>query len=547
MGASEFLTVSAALGPASRISPGTVPAYAETRASNVRRWPRTCGAMTRTRADLNALCLSYEGVASALRLTCNAIFATILLAGCTVGPDFTPPKGPQEVTYTPQGAAEKSAGNQHFAVGEKIVGDWWALYRSDPLNTVLQQAIAGNRSLVAAKATLAAAQQALLATQGGLYPQIDANAGAQRQHDNGAQFGLKTLPPGFPPYSSIYHVGGTVSYTLDIWGGTRRAIEESAALADAAYFELNAAYLTLTANAVVEAVTIASLRAQIATVGDIIADDQTNLRLVESEVRNGVATQLDIETAQSQLATDGTLLPPLRQQLSAAQHALAVLAGEAAGGWSPPDFDLDALSLPTELPLSLPSGLMRQRPDFLAAEAQLHAASAAVGVATAQLYPNITIDAATAFQTVAASSLFHGASNIWSVGANLTAPIFHGGTLEAERRRAEDEFNQALASWEQTVLQGFAQVADTLDALGHDAELLAAEQRAFEAASRSLALNRRAYSIGSVGILQVVDAERQLGEARLGVVRARAQRYLDTAQLFVAMGGGWWEWSGTQR
>ncbi len=480
----------------------------------------------------------------ALRLTAAATF---LLAGCTVGPDFTPRKGPQEETYTPQGAAEKGAGDQHFAVGEKIVGDWWALYRSDPLNKILQQAIAGNRSLIAAKATLAATQETLIATQGALYPQIDANAGAQRDHLNGAQFGLKTLPAGFPAYSSLYRVGGTVSYLFDIWGGTKRAIEQSAALADAADFEVDAAYLTLTGNAVTEAITIASLRAQIEAVGNIIADDETNVRLVESEVRNGIATELDVETAQTQLETDRTLLPPLRQQISAARHALAVLAGEAAGGWSPPDFDLDALSLPMELPLSLPSSLVRQRPDFLATEAQLHAASAAVGVATAQLYPNITINGALAQDTVSVASLFHGASNIWNIGVNLTAPIFHGGALEAERRRAEDEFNQALATWEQTVLQGFAQVADTLDALGHDAELLAAEQRAFQSASRSLALNRRAYTLGSVGILQVVDAERQLGEARLGLVRARAQRYLDTAQLFVALGGGWWEWRGAQR
>ena len=291
----------------------------------------------------------------------------------------------------------------------------------------------------------------------------------------------------FPAYSSLYRVGGTVSYLFDIWGGTERAIEQSAALADAADFEVDAAYLTLTGNAVTEAITIASLRAQIEAVGNIIADDETNVRLVESEVRNGIATELDVETAQTQLETDRTLLPPLRQQISAARHALAVLAGEAAGGWSPPDFDLDALSLPMELPLSLPSSLVRQRPDFLATEAQLHAASAAVGVATAQLYPNITINGALAQDTVSVASLFHGASNIWNVGANLTAPIFHGGALEAERRRAEDEFNQALATWEQTVLQGFAQVADTLDALGHDAELLAAEQRAFQSASRSLA------------------------------------------------------------
>lgn len=479
----------------------------------------------------------------ALRLTAVAAF---LLAGCTVGPNFTPPKGPQEENYTPQGAAEKSAGDQHFAVGEKIVGEWWTLYRSDPLNMVLKRAIAGNRTLVEAKATLAAAQQTLIATQGALYPQIDANAGAQRDHLSGAPFGLKTLPPGFPAYSNLYQVGGTVNYLLDIWGGTKRAIEESAALADAADFEVDAAYLTLTGDAVTEAITIASLRAQIAAVGDVIADDETTLRLVESQVRNGVATEIDVETARSQLETDHNLLPPLRQQLSAARHSLAVLAGEPAGDWSPPEFDLDALTLPKELPLSVPSSLVRQRPDFLATEARLHAASAAIGVATANLYPSITINGALAQETVSINSLFHGASNIWSIGANLTTPIFHGGSLEAERRRAEETFHQALAAWEETVLQGFAQVADTLDALGHDAELLATEERAFRSASRLLALNRRAYTLGSVGILQVVDAERQLGEARLGLVRARAQRYSDTTQLFVALGGGWWEWRAAQ-
>jgi NodT family efflux transporter outer membrane factor (OMF) lipoprotein len=198
--------------------------------------------------------------------------------------------------------------------------------------------------------------------------------------------------------------------------------------------------------------------------------------------------------------------------------------------------------LPNELPLSLPSELVRQRPDLLAAEAQLHAASAAIGVATAQLYPKITLSGALSQQAISLDTLFHGASNLWSFAGGLTTPIFHGGELEAQRRFTEDQFNATLATYEETVLQAFGQVADVLEALSHDAELLAEQQRALAAAESSLNLTRRSYSIGNVGILQVLDAQRLVERARLGYVRAKAQRYLDTAQLFVAMGGGWWDW-----
>jgi NodT family efflux transporter outer membrane factor (OMF) lipoprotein len=465
-----------------------------------------------------------------------------IFCGCTVGPDFLRPAAPADPAYTADGTAEQGTGDQHFAMGQKIAGDWWTLYRSAPLNAVLEQAIAGNRSLAGAQATLVAAQEALNQAMGGLYPQIDAGAGALRQHINGAQFGLKKLPPQFPPYSNIFRVGGTVSYAVDMVGGTRRAIEQSGALADAQDFALDAAYLTLTGNAVVEALTIASLRSQLATVEGIIADDQTNLRLVEREVGAGVATQLDIETARSQLASDRTLLPPLRQQVNVARHALAVLAGRAPSHWTPPDFDLDQITLPADLPLSLPSDLVRQRPDILASEAQLHAASAAIGVATAQLYPSLTLTGALTEQAISVDTLFHGAGAVWTIGGNLTAPLFHGGALEAQRRRAEATYDAALAAYEQTVLQAFAQVADVLDALGQDAELLAEQQSALQAAQASLDLTRRAYTLGSVGVLQVLDAQRLVEQARLGYVRARAQRYLDTAQLFLAMGGGWWNW-----
>jgi len=230
--------------------------------------------------------------------------------------------------------------------------------------------------------------------------------------------------------------------------------------------------------------------------------------------------------------------------LNVAEHALAVLLGKAPAEWTPPDLDLETIALPEELPLTLPSSLVRQRPDILAAEAQLHAASAAIGVATAQLYPDLTLSAAWTQQSGALGTFLDPASAAWSIGASLTAPLFHGGTLEAQRRAAVEGFNAELAVYRQTVLQSFGQVADVLRALEHDAELVAAERRALDTAEASLKLTQDSFSAGQATFLQVLVAQRLYQEARLGYVRARAQRYLDTAQLYVALGGAAADWNG---
>jgi NodT family efflux transporter outer membrane factor (OMF) lipoprotein len=463
----------------------------------------------------------------------------LLLGGCTVGPDFHLPWVPDQKAYR-AGPESDTAGEQHLDLGKQISGDWWRLYHSGPLTDVVEQAMAGNKTIVAAAASLAQARDVVTEATGALLPQVDANAAASRQRISPSQFGLSQLPAGFPPIFNSFSVGARVSYALDIFGGTRRSIEQAGALAEAADYQLDAAYLTLTGNAVNLAFTIAGINAQIRTVEGIIRDDDTNLRLVNDEVNAGTATQLDIETARSQLAADRTLLPPLRQQLSQSRHALAILSGKAPVDWTPPDFELADLTLPTDLPVSLPSALVRQRPDVLAAEAQLHAASAAIGVATAQLYPNLTLTAALSQEALSPGKLFWGASNVWSVGSGLTAPLFHGGELEAARRAAEDAYNAAVADYEQTVLQSFGQVADVLDALQNDADLVAEQRRAATAAESSLKLTRTAYTAGSVSVLQVVDAQRVAEQARLGYDRAQTQRLMDTAQLFLAMGGGWW-------
>jgi NodT family efflux transporter outer membrane factor (OMF) lipoprotein len=464
-----------------------------------------------------------------------------VLSGCTLGPDFRLPWAPAETTYHP-GSDASSAGEQRFDLGQKITGDWWQLYHSAPLAETVKEAVAGNKTLVATAASLAQAREVEAEASGGLFPQVDVGASASRQKISPSQFGLSKLPAGFPPIFNAFSVGPRVSYALDIFGEVRRSIERAGALADAADYALDAAYLSLTGTAVAEAITIAGANAQIRTVEDIIRDDDTNLRLVNDEVKAGTGTQIDTETATSQLAADRTLLPPLHQQLSQARHALAVLAGKAPADWTPPNFELADLTLPTDLPVSLPSALVRQRPDILSAEAQLHAASAAIGVATAQLYPNITLTASLAQEALSPDKLFWGASNVWSIGSGLTAPIFHGGELEAQRRAAIDAYDAAVATYEQTVLQSFGQVADVLDALQNDADLVIEERRAVTAAESSLRLTRIAYRNGGIGILQVVDAQRTLERARLGYVRARAQRLADTGQLFLAMGGGWWTW-----
>jgi len=450
-----------------------------------------------------------------------------LLAGCTVGPDFQPPPAPVDSSY---GAGEA-------ATGERIGGAWWTLFRSPALDQVVKDSVAGNRTLAAARSSLTQAALQARAVGGALYPQVDLTAAADRDRVNLAGYGF----PGAPTVITLYQVGPTISYDLDLFGKTHRQIEAADAVAAGQGYQLDAAYLTLTGDVVVQAVTIASLRAQIRAADDIVGDDEKNLSLVREAKAAGSATEVDVLHADSQLANDRTVLPPLRQQLSVARHALSVLLGRTPAAWSPPDFDLDGFHPPDRLPVSLPSALVRQRPDILAAEADLHAASAAVGIATASRYPDLTLSANLLEQAAYPGSVFHSAA---TVGGGLVAPLFHGGSLKAEQAAAEAAFETSQARYEQTVLRAFAQVADVLQGLAHDADEEAAQQKAVATADSSLRLTRLSYAAGNVGVLQVLDAQRQYQQARLGAVHAQAQRILDTAQLFLAMGGGWWEWEG---
>jgi NodT family efflux transporter outer membrane factor (OMF) lipoprotein len=475
---------------------------------------------------------SRTALASAIALAC-----ALGPGGCAVGPDFARPTPPAAARYTrdtlPEENASKSDSAQHIALGREIEGNWWTLFHSDAIDQLVAQALDHNRTLAASMATLAQAQEIALARAGSQYPQVNLTAGVGRQQ-YGDEFlgGFAKIPP-----FTYFAVGPTVSYTLDYTGGVARGVEQQYALAEVEQHQRDAAYLTVTGQAVMETLAIASVRAQIDTVETILVQDRDNLRLVQSAFDNGSVAREDVVSAQSQIANDMTLLPPLRQDLAEAHHALSVVLGRAPAGELPDDVDLAQITLPAQVPVSLPSELAHRRPDILAAEARLHAATSAVGVAQSNLYPKIQLSASVGQQSLKADQLFDRASNAWSIISGLTAPIFDGGTLRAERRAAVDAMRASAASYEQTVLEAFAQVADLLEGLDHDAEQLDAQDHAQQASQSSLELARISYKEGNVGVLQVLDAERSYQQARLGYVRAVAQRYLDTVQLFLALGG----------
>jgi NodT family efflux transporter outer membrane factor (OMF) lipoprotein len=461
-----------------------------------------------------------------------------LLAGCAVGPDFKRPDPPHAEQYTAPrvataatdaGAAER----QELLLGNSPATEWWHFFHSDALDSIVARALANNRRLTAEQWSLAQSQELVNAKAGGRWPQIDATAGVGRQK-YGAQF-LGPLPKA-PPFT-YFSVGATVSYSLDLAGGLTRSIEQQAALAEYQQHQVEAAQLMVTGNAVNQALEVAALHAQIATVEALLDRDRENLKLVQLAFDAGSVSRLDVVSAQSQLASDMTLLPSLRQQLAEARHALALSLGTGPADPSVPDLDLTQLTLPAQLPVSLPSELARRRPDILAAEAQLHAATAAVGVATSNLYPRIDLTGSIGQQSVTTGALFDEMSNVWSIASGLVAPIFHGGTLRAEQRASVDAMRSSAANYEETVLTAFSQVADSLEALDNGAEQLHAQENAEAAARDTVTMTRQSYNEGNVGVLQVLDAERRYQQARLGYVRAQAQRYMDTTQLMLALGG----------
>lgn len=376
---------------------------------------------------------------------------------------------------------------------------------------------------MAADATIRQAASSVAAAEGALYPQVDfgAQAGRQRTH-NGPE----------PTVSNFYSIGPRVGFDLDAFGGTKRLVEQKEAFTSLQKHRYEAAYLTLTGDVASQALLVASANAQMEAVEKLLANDAKNLELVRMAHTNGTTTQIDVSLAETRLAQDRTLLPPLAQQRDSARHALSVLTGKGPGDWVAPDFNLSEFALPSSVPVSLPSEMAHDRPDVLQAEAELHMASAAVEVATANLYPHVTLSA-----SLAQAAAGNGGAALWSLAAGLAGPIFDGGTLKAERQAAVDGYKATLAGYQQTVIQSFGQVADTLQAINHDSEENLAQEDALRAAETSFRLNQQAYAQGENSILQVLEAERAYEQALLGRIRVKTAQYLDTVRLYVALGG----------
>jgi NodT family efflux transporter outer membrane factor (OMF) lipoprotein len=465
---------------------------------------------------------------------CFALFV-FLLGGCAAGPNFERPSAPQSQAYTqpPATTATAAASAQRIVYGGDVAGDWWTLFGSDALNDLMRQASTGSPTLASARNTLAQAQELTVAAGGARYPQVSLTGGAGRQKYGKEFLGPLTAPPPFTYFAG----GAVVNYTFDTAGGIARSIEERRALFEYQRQEARAAQLALSGNVVSEVISIASASERIRAVNELLEEDRRNRGLVQTSFDAGNTTRVDLVLADSQLANDETLLPPAAQELAVARHALAILVGRTPADWAPPDLDFSKLTLPGTLPVSLPSELVHQRPDILAAEAELHAATAQVGVATANLYPHITLTGSVGQQALTLGTLFGSGNGVWTLTSGLTAPLFDGGTLRAERRADIDAMQASAANYEEAVLQSLRQVADVLTGIDQDAALLAAETHALDAAQASLNLTRESYRAGNVGVLQVLDAERAYSRARLDYVRVQAQRYADTAQLYLALGG----------
>ncbi len=470
----------------------------------------------------------------------SVLFLAMLLAGCAVGPDFKRPPAPGDQSYTEKEMPKKTASaegvSQHFSQEDKIPAQWWTLFHSKKLDRLVKAAIAGSPTIDAARATLKQASETLASDLGFEFPQANLALGAQRQRFSPAAFGGTAPPTVF----SLYNASVQVSYGIDLFGGLRRTIEAQGAQVDYRRYQLKGAYLALTANVVTAAVAEASLREQIRATGEIISATENQLGIVERQYALGAIPKSQLLLQKSQLAQAKASLPPLEQSLAKIRHQLAVYVGKTPGNAKLPEISLEDLHLPEKLPLSIPSKLVRQRPDILAAEALLHSASAQVGVATANLYPQITLSANVGTESISSTSLFTNNTDIWSLATGITQPIFHAGSLKAQKRAAVAAYDQAFAQYKTTVLESFQNVADTLNALDSDAKALAAKDEAEASSKEAMDLAERQFRLGAASYLTLLAARNQYQQDRISAIAARAARYSDSAALLQALGGGWW-------
>ena len=461
-----------------------------------------------------------------------------------MGPDFKRPEPPKTDGYMREPLpAETSNGDipggeaQKFRYDRDIPAQWWTLFGSPHLNALIESALKNNPNVQAAEASLRQAQELLAAQRGSYYPTVQAGLNSSRQRTSA------TLSPTVNSGETLFNLHTaqvTVGYTLDVFGGLRRQVEALEAQADSQRFLLRASYLTLSSNVVAAAVQEAALRSQIAAAKDIIEINQKSLNLLRRQFAVGSVAGLDVAAQEAALAQAQQTLPPLQKQLEQTRNLLSALAGRLPAADTAESFELSDLRLPQDLPVSLPSNLVDQRPDVLAAEEQVHVASAEIGIAVANMLPQFTIDAAAGGSATTLGQIFASGNPFWTVSGSITQTLFSGGALLHRKRAAEAAFDQAAAQYRSTVIAAFQNVADTLYALRADADALRAAVNSERAAKVSLNLVRKQLEVGQVNYLALLNAEQTYQQAVLSLTQARANRFTDTAALFQALGGGWW-------
>ena len=467
--------------------------------------------------------------------------AVFVLGGCAVGPNFARPNPPPVTGYAPHplpavtGATDVHGGAaQRFIGGMDVPGAWWELFHSSLLDALVRRALEANPTLAAGQATLREAEAQLRAGESALFPTLTGNASTLQQRiTTAAEGGNVALPPFTLNAASL-----SVSYVFDIWGGTRREIEALRAERQFQRFELEASYLTISGDVVTAAIKEAALRGEIAATQEIIGIETQEVAGLARQFNIGAAADTAVLAQRAALAQAQAQLPPLQNQLAQQRNQLRAFLGAFPSETLGTRFVLTSLELPKTLPVSLPSRLVEQRPDIRASEALLHQASAQIGVATANMLPQLTLSGSYGSEGV--GGLFGPALAAWSIGPGLTQPLFEGGKLYEQRRAAIEAYRAAAAQYRQTVITAFQNVADALRALETDAAAVSAQAAAEAAAAESLAASQRQFHLGAISYLSLLTAEQTYQQARLNLVEAEATRFSDTAALFEALGGGWW-------
>lgn len=471
-----------------------------------------------------------------------AVSLGISLAGCAVGPDFVPAAAPDVGGYTAgrlasTGSADVSGGaSQRFVRGADVSGVWWRALHSKQIDAFVREAIDNHPDLDAAQAALRQAREVAAADTSALFPSITTNGSVTREQVPAAQSGVS----GPASLYTLYNTSVPVSFTPDLFGGKTRGIEADLASAEYQRFQLEATYLTLTSNVVSAAISDASYAAQIRVTRELIDGQRDLLSLLEQQFGLGAVSNADVLSQKAQLAQSLALLPPLQKARAQGRDQLMAYLGRLPSQDRGESVRLEELRLPRDLPLTVPSLLVRQRPDIRSAENQVHLASANVGVATANMLPNVTLSASGGSQALALSALYGPQTVAWSVAASITGPIFDAGSLFHTKESKVAALEQASAKYRSTVITSFQNVADSLRAIRSDAELLKAQVAAEKAAADSLEISLGQYRGGATNYLNVLNAQQTLLNARTNRVKAQASRYADTVALYQSLGGGWW-------